>query len=371
MENLIKKLNNLREKVVEVKKTLDIERKKSQARELEFLMSKSDFWDNQEEAVKISQDLDFLKMEINRFEDVENEIREAEELAALSGEYDDNSAYDDISKKVDFLEKKFKRIEFFLLFSEETDPNNAIISIHSGSGGVDAQDWSEMLERMYMRFAEKKGFKIEILNRVTANEAGIKNSTIKIYGPYAYGHLKSENGVHRLVRISPFDAEGMRHTSFSGVEVIPEIKDNDDIEIEDKDLRIDFFKSSGPGGQSVNTTDSAVRVVYKPLDISASCQSERSQHQNKERAMEILRSKIYQINKEKKESSVREIKGDAGQGSWGKQIRSYIFHPYQMVKDHRTGFSTNDISNVMDGDLDNFIEDFLNFKLKSRERKKD
>ena len=368
MENLIKKLNDLREKVLKVKEVLNIERKKVALVDLNFLMSKSDFWDDNDRAVKISQEAEDLKVDINKFESLENEIREMEELAALSGEYQDDSVYEDINSRFLELEKKFSDLEFLLLFSEEDDSSSAILSIHAGSGGVDASDWAEILERMYLRFSEKKGFKVEILDRVVANEAGIKNSVLKISGLYAYGHLKSENGVHRLVRISPFDAEGMRHTSFAGVEVIPEFKGGDFAEIDEKDLRVDVYKSSGPGGQSVNTTDSAVRIVHIPTGVSVACQSERSQHQNKEKAMDILRAKLYQLHKEGLDAKVSEIKGSAGQGTWGKQIRSYVFQPYQMVKDHRTDFSVNSIDEVIDGGLEPFMESYLGFLLKNRNK---
>ena len=370
MENLIKKLNDLRERVIKIKKILNIENKKNRLQNLGFLISQSDFWNDNEKAILISQEAEDLKSEINRFEKLEQEISEMEELAALSGEYQDESAYDDINKKYEELTKKFYDLEFLLLFSGENDNNNAILSIHAGSGGVDAQDFAEMIERMYLRFAEKKNFRVEILDRITANEAGIKTSVMKISGPYAYGYLKSENGVHRLVRISPFDAENMRHTSFVGVEVIPEIKSDEIIKIDDKDLRIDVYRSSGPGGQSVNTTDSAVRIVHIPTNIVVTCQSERSQHQNKERALEILRGKLFQLQKEEIDEVNKKIKGGAGQGTWGKQIRSYVFQPYQMVKDHRTNFSVNTVNNVMDGEIDYFIESYLKFLLENRGRKK-
>ncbi len=368
MENLIRKFNELRENVLRVKETLNIERKKVRAKDLNFLISQDNFWQNNIEAVKVTQELEDLKTEINNFEELEKEIREMEELAALSGEYQDDSVYDEVNSKFQELEEKFKKLEFLLLFSGDQDNSSAIVSVHAGTGGVDAQDWAEMLERMYLRFAEKKGFKVVLLDRVVGNEAGIKNSNFRISGAYAYGYFKSENGVHRLVRISPFDAEQMRHTSFAGVEVIPELKDNSFIEIDEKDLRVDVYRSSGPGGQSVNTTDSAVRIVHLPTNISVACQSERSQHQNKERALTILKSKLYQKQQEEKEAKEKEIKGSAGQGTWGKQIRSYVFQPYQMVKDHRTNLSVSDISSVMDGDLDSFIESYLSLLLKNRNK---
>ncbi len=368
MENLIKKLNDLRERVIKIKKILNIENKKNRLQNLGFLISQSDFWNDNEKAILISQEAEDLKSEINRFEKLEQEILEMEELAALSGEYQDESAYDDINKKYEELTKKFYDLEFLLLFSGESDNNNAILSIHAGSGGVDAQDFAEMIERMYLRFSEKKNFRVEILDRIVANEAGIKTSVIKISGPYAYGYLKSENGVHRLVRISPFDAESMRHTSFVGVEVIPEIKSDEIIKINDKDLRIDVYRSSGPGGQSVNTTDSAVRIVHLPTNIVVTCQSERSQHQNKERALEILRGKLFQLQKEGADEVNKKIKGSAGQGTWGKQIRSYVFQPYQMVKDHRTNFSVNTVNDVMDGEIDYFIEAYLRFLLEDNNK---
>lgn len=368
MENLIKKLNDLREKIIYTKEALAIERKKVQLKDLDLIMGQSDFWNDNDKAVDISQTYDDLKSEISLFESLENEVKSMEELAVLSEKNQDEFFYEEISKKIIELENKFSDLEFFILFADEHDSSNAILSIHAGSGGVDACDWAQILERMYLRFAEKKGFKVEILDRVMANEAGIKTTVLKISGHYAYGYLKSENGVHRLVRISPFDAENMRHTSFAGVEVIPEIKNNDTIKIDEKDLRIDVYRSSGPGGQSVNTTDSAVRLVHLPSNITVTCQSERSQHQNKERAMEILISKLYQQQIDNIKKSAKKIKGDAGQGTWGKQIRSYVFQPYQMVKDHRTNFSTNNISDVIDGQLDQFMEAYLRASLKNKNK---
>ncbi len=368
MDNLIKKINTLRERILELKNFLNIERKKVQLRDLEFFISKDDFWNDNLSAVKISQDADNLKSEINPFESLEYDVVELESLASLADHLKDDSVFDDFSNKFLELEKRFSELEFLLLFDQENDNSNAIISIHAGSGGVDAQDFAQILERMYLRFCEKNNFKTEILDRMVASEAGIKTSVIKVSGPYAYAYLKSENGVHRLVRISPFDAESMRHTSFAGVEVIPEIKNDNSIELNEKDLRIDVYKSSGPGGQSVNTTDSAVRIVHIPSGLSTSCQSERSQHQNKEKALMILKAKIAQALKDESDESLKKIKGSAGQGTWGKQIRSYVFQPYQMIKDHRNNFSTSNIGDVLDGDIKDFIENYLRFLLKNKNK---
>jgi len=365
IENLPKKLNDLKEKVEHIKKVLNFSDKKKNLDELNLLMSANGFWDDNDKAIKISQEAEGLNSEINLFIFFEKEINEISDLITLAGEYSDGSMDEEIDKRFLSVERKFSDLEFLLLFSEQHDNSSAILSIHAGVGGVDACDWAQMLERMYLRFAEKKGFKVEILDRISANEAGIKTSVLKISGLYAFGYFKGENGVHRLVRISPFDAENMRHTSFAGVEVVPEIKE-DLIPLSDKDLRIDVYRSSGPGGQSVNTTDSAVRVVHIPSGLSAACQSERSQHQNKEKALEILRAKLYQLQKDGIEASVKEMKGSAGQGTWGKQIRSYVFQPYQMVKDHRNNYSVNTVDDIMDGNLDNFVEEYLRYLLKNR-----
>ncbi len=359
MENLIKNIDELRENILNTQKILDIEGSKSKLRDLNREMNKKDFWNDQESAVLISKEAEEIEKEINEWEVLSKEVRELEELTVIAQKEKDNTLEKELNKKYKELGEKFKKLEFLVLFSEKFDINNVILSIHAGTGGVDAQDWTQILERMFLRFAEKKDWKAELVERTIGNEAGIKSATYNIKGRWVYGNLKSENGVHRLVRISPFDAESMRHTSFALVEVIPEFPETEDIKIKDEDLRIDVYKSSGPGGQSVNTTDSAVRIVYKPSNITVTCQTERSQHQNKETAIKILKSKLLLEQIKTKEKQERKMRGEAQIAEWGKQIRSYVMQPYKMVKDHRTNYETQNIDAVLDGDLEKFIEEYL------------
>lgn len=359
MENLLKKIEELRGAIIKTQALLDIEGQRSEARELKLEMEKSGFWNNQERAVEISKKYEALESEVGEWDDILKNVRDLEELVAVAEKEKDSSIDEDANQKYEELKKKFERYEFLVLFSGKYDKNDAIVSIHAGTGGVDAQDWAEILERMILRFTEKKNWKAEIIEKNFGNEAGIKSAVLKISGRYSYGYLKSENGVHRLVRISPFDAEQMRHTSFALVEVVPELPEADEIEIKEEDLRIDVFKSSGPGGQSVNTTDSAVRIVHKPTNISVACQTERSQHQNKETALKILKSKLLKLEEEKKEKEESKLRGGTQKAEWGKQIRSYVMQPYRMVKDHRTNYETQDVDGVLNGDLEKFMEEYL------------
>lgn len=375
MENLLKDIEILREKVLETMRLLDVERKKSEAHELRALQSQDGFWDDRDKAVEISRQADELEKEVEEWESMQSEIRSLEELvaevqheseggpSASSGRASESGSEqefdDELRESYKQLLEKYNRLEFYVMFSHKYDVNNAVISIHAGTGGVDAQDWAEILERMFLRFVEKRGWKAEVLERTVANEAGIKSSSIHVKGRYAYGYLKSESGVHRLVRISPFDGDAARHTSFALVEVIPELPESEDIEITDSDIRIDVFKSSGPGGQGVNTTDSAIRITHSPSGIVVTCQNERSQHQNKETALKILKSKLYKLEEEKREAEERKLRGEAQKAEWGNQIRSYVIQPYKMVKDHRTKCETQDVDKVLDGDLGMFMEGYL------------
>lgn len=364
MENLLKQLEELRERVIKTWQLLDIDRKATQAHELKNQMSAGDFWDNREKAVEISQHADELEKEVEEWKNLRTEIRELEELVAEAARENDGSVDEMAYEQYDKLKRKYEKLEFYVMFSGKYDSSGAIVSIHAGTGGVDAQDWALILERMLLRFTEKMNWKAEIIDRTMGSEAGIKSVTFSVRGRWAYGYLKSESGVHRLVRISPFDAEAMRHTSFALVEVIPVLPETEDIEISDSDLRIDVFKSSGPGGQGVNTTDSAVRLKHEPTGIIVTCQNERSQHQNKETAMKILKAKLFKLEEEKREAVELKLRGEAQTAEWGKQIRSYVMQPYKMVKDHRTLEETQDIDAVLDGRLEEFMEAYLRWKRK-------
>ena len=359
MENLIDKLKELRESFLKTKALLNIEKKVIQGRELRLKMSEPDFWSDREAAVKIGQEAEELTHETKEWLEMEKEIREAEEMAVLAQTEAGGELTEELEKKYEELEKKFSHLEFLSLFGEKYDYSNALLSLHAGTGGVDAQDWTQMLERMYLKFAEKQGWKVEILDSNYGNEAGIKNVVLRVIGPWAYGYLKSENGVHRLLRNSPFNADGLRQTSFALAELIPEIKDDNTIILKDEDLRIDVFRSSGPGGQSVNTTDSAVRLVHLPTGITVSCQSERSQHQNKENAFKILKAKLYQLALAEKGAEERKLKGELTKAEWGRQIRSYFLYGNRLVKDHRTNYETANVEAVLNGDLEPFMESYL------------
>jgi len=322
-------------------------------------MAEPGFWDDQENATQISKEREELSQETSKWEQLMHDVDELIELDRIAEKEDDEGLQKDIAKQLEDIQRRYAEVELQLFFGGEYDQRNAYLTIHAGSGGTDAQDWAQMLERMYLRFAEKQEWQVNVIEEQPGKEAGMKRVMIYIKGRHAYGMLKTEAGVHRLVCISPFDAEKMRHTSFALVEVLPEFEDVDDVKLDDKDLRIDTFMSSGHGGQSVNTTYSAVRIVHVPTGITVSCQNERSQQQNKETALKILKSKLHALALEEQKKEEQDIRGEFKSAEWGNQIRSYVLHPYTMVKDHRTKFETQDTQSVLDGALLPFIEHYL------------
>ena len=324
----------------------------------------SGFWDDHEKAQKVMKEKKSIENKIEEYEALATEIEDVEVLILLAEEAQDASMTKEIQDAYDAAAEKLEELRLATLLTGEYDKNNAIISLHGGSGGTDAKDWAEMLFRMYVRWAERKGYKVKILDYQEEKEGGINSATAVVEGDNAYGYLKNEKGFHRLVRISPYDSSGRRHTSFASLDVIPEIDDDTTVEIDPDDLRIDTFRSSGAGGQHVNKTDSAIRITHIPTNIVVSCQNERSQHQNREVAMKLLLSKLVELKEQEHKENLKELQGDYSQITWGSQIRSYVFHPYTMVKDHRTGAEVGNVGGVMDGDIDYFI----NEKLKQKER---
>lgn len=311
----------------------------------------------------MTQEKSRLESELREFQELERGFNDAQTLFELAQEEKDESAQKEVSELVTSLAAQFERVEFHKMLSEEHDPRNAIVTINAGAGGTESQDWAQMLLRMYQRWGQDRGFKVELLDALAGEEAGIKNATLTISGSYAYGLLKSEAGVHRLVRISPFDSNARRHTSFSSVYVSPEIDDDFEVVINPVDLRIDVFRAGGKGGQGVNTTDSAVRITHMPSGIVVACQQERSQIKNKDLAMKVLRSRLYERHLEeerKKQAAIEDTKKDI---AWGSQIRSYVLHPYKMVKDHRTGHTQSVAEKVLDGDLDGYIKAYLTCRI--------
>ena len=333
---------------------------------LESQMQEPEFWNNQEKAQKVSQKLKHNSNRINRFFSLKQQVEEIELLIQMIHEEEDESHVPELLENMDETEVQLEDARIAALLSGEYDENSAILSIHAGAGGTEAQDWADMLFRMYTRWIESKKYDLTIVDLQTDTEAGIKSVTLLVEGENAYGYLKSEKGVHRLVRISPFDAAKKRHTSFASVDVTPEMNDDDDIEITESDLKIDTYRSSGAGGQHVNTTDSAIRITHIPTGVVVSCQNQRSQHSNKETAMKMLISKLLEIRKLENKEKIEDIQGKYNQIAWGSQIRSYVFQPYSMVKDHRTNAETGNVQSVMDGSIDMFMNEYL--KMKSKER---
>lgn len=335
----------------------DAPKKRAELEKLEAQIAEPDFWNDQQQAQRIVQQRSRLERSIQRQEAFESGVSDAEVLFEFAES--DESSVQELQNLIARLEREVGEAETEMLLAGETDANNAICSIQSGAGGTDAQDWAQMLLRMYLRWAEKKGFKVEILDEQAGSEAGIKSATFRVEGEYAYGLLSGEAGVHRLVRISPFNSGGSRETSFASMFVSPEIDENIEVDIQDKDLRVDTYRSSGAGGQHVNVTDSAVRITHLPTGIVVTCQNQRSQIQNRAVAMQVLRSKLYELELEKRKAETADLEANKQDISFGSQIRNYTLQPYRLVKDTRTKFERTDVETVLDGDLDDFIKEFL------------
>jgi len=356
IQDQLNRIAELRAKTEEAWQVLELDAVREEIAALEAEVSAPDFWSDQERARRESQKLSDLKKDVEMWSGLRADLMDLQEMAELAKSESDESLEKDIESRLKELEGRYAAQEFSMLLGGPHDASNCVVSIHAGAGGTDAQDWAEMLMRMYFRYAERKGFKVRLVDESRGTEAGIKSATFFVEGRYAYGYLKGEAGVHRLVRLSPFNADSLRQTSFALVEAIPEIDEDVNIEIKPEDLRIETFTSGGKGGQSVNTTYSAVRIVHIPTGIIVSCQNERSQTQNRETAMKVLKSRLLQLKEEELQKEKKELRGEFHSAEWGNQIRSYVLHPYHMVKDLRTGHETSDTDAVLDGDLDAFIE---------------
>ncbi len=338
----------------------DITVSEKQLKELELKTTEEDFWQRDtKETSKVLYQIKQLKNKVEQYRKIENEIINLEELTELANLENDLDVAKDILKSTTKLENKIEKLQLETLLSGKYDKNNAILTLHPGAGGTESQDWAEMLYRMYTRWAVKNGYEVKELDYLEGDEAGIKSVTFEIVGENAYGYMKGEMGVHRLVRISPFDAGGRRHTSFASLEVLPEITDDIQIEINPDDLRVDTYRASGAGGQHINKTSSAVRITHIPTNTVVACQSERSQIQNRETAMRMLKSKLLNLKEKEQKETIDELKGEQKDIAWGSQIRSYVFCPYTLVKDHRTNYEVGNVESVMDGNIDGFIEAYL------------
>ena len=342
----------------------DIAGKKEKAGSLEEQTNNPDFWNDMENSTKVLQELKVLKNKIEEYNKVVTSVNDTLTLIDLANEMGDESVVAEVKQTTKQIEKEIERLEISNLLSGKHDGNNAIITIHPGAGGTEAQDWAEMLYRMYTMWAEKNGYKLEELDYLEGDGAGLKSVTFSITGDLAYGYLKGESGVHRLVRISPFDSAGRRHTSFASVEVIPEVSDDLDIQLDPNDLRVDTYRSSGAGGQHVNKTESAIRITHIPTNIVVSCQTQRSQLQNRETAMKMLISKLMELKERENKEKIEDLKGVQREIAWGSQIRSYVFCPYTMVKDHRTNFEMGNVDAVMNGEINDFIDAYLKNNVK-------
>lgn len=361
-ENLRFRLLESENPIKNLKEALAIDIISKEIVELEAKASSPDFWDNMEESQKVLKKTGLLKSKVESYESLKSDYEDTLVMIELADEENDLSLLDDCTASVEDIEKRIESLTLSTLLSGEFDGKNALLTFHAGAGGTEAMDWAEMLFRMYNRWGERHGYKVSTLDYLDGDVAGLKSATILIEGENAYGYLKGEMGIHRLVRVSPFDSSGRRHTSFASLEVMPEIDDDVDVEIREEDIKMDVYRASGAGGQKVNKTSSAVRLTHIPTGIVVSCQIERSQHQNREVAMRMLKSKLVEIKERENLERIEDIKGDQKEIAWGSQIRSYVFMPYTMAKDHRTGFEMGNINAVMDGDIDGFINAYLKQK---------
>lgn len=362
LEDLKPTLNDLGEKLDQMRISLEIPAKEEKIAELEYKMGEPSFWDDAAAAQKLNQELAALKGGVDTYKGLMAKYEDAETLYEMGIEEGDASMEDDIRAELDLIAEGLETLQLEVLLSGDYDANDAILTLHAGAGGTEAQDWTQMLLRMYGRWAERHGFAVETADLQPGDEAGVKSATLFIKGHNAYGFLKSEKGVHRLVRISPFDSQARRHTSFSACDVMPEIDDAVEVPINMDDVRVDYYRASGAGGQHINKTSSAVRMTHEPTGIVVQCQNERSQLQNKEQCMKMLRAKLFELEQEKKEEEIAKLEGVQQKIEWGSQIRSYVFQPYTMVKDVRTNAETGNVQAVMDGEIDPFIRAYLNAK---------
>jgi peptide chain release factor 2 len=359
------KLADIRARLAHLAESFKVDALKKREAEISGLMSAPTFWSNQDKAKGVVSELKGIKSILDVYGDLSKRLEDCEVMAQLAAEEKDAEARAAVEGDIGKLEHALGDFEFKAMLNEPNDRMDAFVSIHAGAGGTESCDWAEMLLRMYTRWMERHGYQVRLVDQLEGEGAGIKSVTLEVSGPWAYGYLKSELGVHRLVRISPFDANARRHTSFASVDVVPEFEEVE-IEIKESDLRIERIRAGGKGGQHVNVTDSAIRITHVPSGIVSQCQNERSQHQNLEVAMKVLKSRLYRMEEMKREAELKNVYGEKGEIAWGRQIRSYVLQPYQMIKDHRTGAETGNIQAVLDGDIDMFIDAYLKQRIKKK-----